>query len=105
MTARSQMTARSWETDATGQFTFAQALDDRHVERMNRQSVIRIRGSNHDQKSSVGSLGLPLQGPRLESRRASLGNDFCDERYGKRLEEQVDVGQNEVDWPLRDRLV
>lgn len=102
-TARSQITRRSWETDATEEFTFAQALDHRNMERRNKQSVIRVAGINHDQKSSAGSLRLPLQGPRLASRRTSLGNDFCDERYGKRLGNHVEIGRGE-DWPLQSKV-
>ena len=102
-TARSQITGRSWETDATREFAFSQALDEQNFERRDRQSVVRVVGIDHDQKSSVGSLGLPLQGPRLASRRTSLGNDFCDERYGKRLGNHVEIGRGEEDWPLRDK--
>ena len=75
-----------------------------NIERGNRQSVIGVAGMHYDQKSSAGSLALPLQGPRLASRLVSLGNDFCDERYGKRLGNHVETGRGEEGWPLPSRI-
>ena len=85
-------------------FNNAHTYDDQSMERRDRQSVIMMTGEHHEQKSSTGSLALPLQGPRLASRRTSLGNDFCDERYGKRPGNHVEIGIGEADWPLRSKV-
>ena len=96
---------RSWESNATDDFIQGPTFGMENIERGNHQSVIGVAGMHCDQKSSAGSLVLPLQGPRLASRRLSLGDDFCDERYGKRLGNHVEIGRGEEGWPRGQKSV